>query len=238
MKRSTLFFPIFLAVAAVLVAVYPRPSAASTPLRTPATTGKTVVNVPGFVMTGKLELASGQTASGVTAIIAGLIVADSQVKNGSYRINLPNRLLASQLSSLENMRLVDGYGTLRGKGAAGAEVVLTAYQDGNGNGRFNAGEPKMILSPFPADKSSSYRAFFRYQVVVLSTTASLDETQDAPSGAKGFYRYHLANVPAGYSVLEGELADNGYDIRLRPGGEFTLMPQMMAGSKTAPAFSN
>ncbi|HEX2863311.1 MAG TPA: hypothetical protein VHN99_01975 [Deinococcales bacterium] len=240
MKRSTWIVLVLLAVVAVGIAVFPRPKAAPAAVAAaPSQPGETAVTLPAMDLSGKVELGPGLAASGVTASIGGLVVADVPIKNGTYRLALPGRLVSAQLSSLDQVRLVDGYGALHptGADAQGNEVVLQAYQDSDKNGHFDGGEPKLPLTLFPADKAAGYEGFFRYELLALSAPASLVDVQDTPSGAKGFYRYQLDNVPAGYSVLEGELADNGYDIRLRPGGDFNLIPKPTPGSKGPPAFN-
>jgi hypothetical protein len=167
--------------------------------------------------------------------IAGVSVADAEVKNGQYQLRLPNQI-AVPAESLENVSLVHGDGRLP-ETALGGETKLLMYDDQNKNALLDSGEPQLEATLFKPKTDQNLRAFFRYKILLLKSPVGFVKTLDSATGAKGYYRYQLP-LRAGWNILEGELASNGYDVRLREDNQWDiLVPLPASGKATPPAFT-
>jgi hypothetical protein len=108
------------------------------------------------------------------------------------------------------------------------------YEDANGNGAPDPDEAPRPLSLIPSGAEAHLRGFLRYGLMLLSGPAELKEVQDSPSGAEDYYRYDLS-LPAGWSLIESELASNGYDARAAEGSDFDLYVAQNPGGAPAPS---
>jgi hypothetical protein len=191
----------------------------------PTAAPRTVVEVSPLELSGSLDLLD-EAVNRLAVQVNDVTVADAALEAGRYRISLPGKLEVP-LSDLNAVRLPNGPGRLRGDASLGANVVFRAYNDANGNAQLDEGEQHVDLSPFRAATDPNLRAFFRYQLVLLSKAASLEETLDSATGAKGYYRYNLT-LESGWQFLEGELESNGYAVRAASGSEWDLAKPLPA----------
>jgi hypothetical protein len=166
----------------------------------------------------------------IALTIAGDAVADSAVKQGAYRLELPSTI-DLKLESLKDQQLVHGDGRLP-VNAMGADTKLLMYDDQNKNSTLDTGEPQLEASLIVPNSNPSLRAFFRYKVLLLGSPVKFIETQDSATNAKGYYRYNL-NLEKGWNILEGELT-GGYDIRVRNENKWDILAALPTGGSTAP----
>ena len=222
--------PFALILIALVIAVILSRRAAVTP------TDPSRLSVTPLVLSGAVEAPTSDLPVRVTAVLGGVTVADSAVKDGQYRLELPASVPAPS-GQLGNLTLLHGEGRLTGNGTAD-EVQLLIYQDANRNAAYDAGEPRIEPVLLPAGKDSNLRAYFRYKILLLSSDASLTASEDNPSGAKNFYRYAL-NAKRGYNILQGEFASNGFEMTVASGSDWDLLTALPAGGGTAspPAFT-
>jgi hypothetical protein len=185
-------------------------------------TGGVSVNIPERTLEGAVETPTPLFNPHVAALIGSQVIAQAAVKDNGYRLTLPAKLEDAALTDLEEVKLPNGEGRLKGDGAVGATVQFVAFDDANGNAQPDPDEASINLAPFKTGQDEAMRGFFRYGMVIVSKTSSLKETQDHPTGAKGFYRYDLEFDP-GWHVIEGEFASQGYDIRESTGSKFDLI---------------
>jgi hypothetical protein len=180
------------------------------------------VNIPERTLEGAVETPTPLANPHVAALIGSQVIARAAVKDNGYKLILPSTLENAALTGLEDVKLPNGDGRLKGDGAIGATVQFVAFDDANGNSQPDADETSVNLVPFKAGQDAAMRGFFRYGMVIVSKASSLKETQDHPTGAKGFYRYNLEFDP-GWHVIEGEFASQGFDIRESTGNQFDLI---------------
>jgi hypothetical protein len=202
------------------------------PVEVPATSSKEVtppsnnsgvsVNIPERTLAGLVETPSPLAKPYVAALIGSQVIAWAAVKDNEYKLILPAKLENAELTGLEEMKLPNGEGRLRGDGVLGAALRFVAFDDANANTQPDSDEASIDLVPFKAGQEEAMRGFFRYGLVLVSGDASLQETQDHPTGAKGFYRYDLEFNP-GWHMIEGEFASQGYDIRESTGNQYDLI---------------
>jgi hypothetical protein len=178
------------------------------------------INIPERTLEGAVETPTPLSNPHVAALIGSQVIAQTAVKDNGYRLILPATLEDAALTDLEEVKLPNGEGRLKGDGAVGATVQFVAFDDANSNAQPDPDETSVNLAPFKAGQDAAMRGFFRYGLVIVSKTSSLKETQDHPTGAKGFYRYDLEFDP-GWHVIEGEFASQGYDIRESTGNSLT-----------------
>lgn len=183
------------------------------------------------VLTGKAFAPQQVSNFAVGLYLNEVMVASSKVENGDYRLELPEKL-PFDLVSLANTQLLHGEGRLPAA-TLGAESKLVMFDDANQNGTLDAGEPQLEASFFPPDKEIKLQGFFRYKLLLVGSPTRFIETQDSASGAKGFYRYNLP-LESGFNMLEGEFASNGYDVRLRSGDTWNIVPMLPRGGNTSP----
>ncbi|MEY4530603.1 MAG: hypothetical protein RLZZ156_1324, partial [Deinococcota bacterium] len=167
----------------------------------------------------------------VALVMAGASVADSAVTNDQYRLELPSEITVP-LSSLKDVQLLHGDGRLP-ETVLGADTKLLMYDDQNKNAVLDSGEPQLEASLLVPNSDPNLMAFFRYKVLLVGSEARLIETQDSATGAKGYYRYNLT-LKTGWNILEGELASNGYDVRLRSEDKWDILAALPAGGKNSP----
>jgi hypothetical protein len=191
------------------------------------------VNIPERTLEGAVETPTPLANPHVAALIGPQVIAQTAVKDNSYRLTLPAKLEHVALTDLQEVKLPNGEGRLKGDGAVGATVQFVAFDDANGNSQPDPDEASVNLAPFKAGQDAAMRGFFRYGMVIVSKASSLKETQDHPTGAKNFYRYNL-EVSPGWHVIEGEFASQGYDIRESTGNRFDLIvPRTPSGNGPA-----
>jgi hypothetical protein len=196
---------------------------ASSPEATvPSSNSGVSVNIPERTLEGVVETPTPLSKPYVAALVGSQVIAQTAVKDNGYRLILPAKLENAALTGLEDVKLPNGEGRLKGDGAVGATVQFVAFDDANGNSQPDADETSVNLALFKAGQDAAMRSFFRYEMVIVSKTSSLKETQNHPTGAKGFYRYNLEFDP-GWHVIEGEFASQGYDIRESSGNKFDLV---------------
>lgn len=199
-------------------------------------TSASSLSVAALTLSGAVQTPSSDLPVRVTAVLGGVTVADSPVKDGQYRLELPVNVPtpSGQLSALT---LLHGEGRLIGSGTAD-ELQLLVYQDANRDAGYDAGEPKLEPVLLPAGQDANLRAYFRYKILLLSEDASLTGSEDNPSGAKNFYRYAI-QAKRGYNILQGEFASNGYGVTLASGTDWDLLTPLPASGGTAspPAFT-
>jgi hypothetical protein len=217
MNRTFLAVGAGLAVLVAAAAMLSKPPslAAQPPSPASAVAQATTIAAKPLTLRGVLETLDQSGSARLLFSAGSTVLADVAVKDGQWSATLPASISNPDLGTLENVKLVYGYGRLKiaaGSSVQGANVKVQTYSDENKNAKFDAGETASELSLFPAGKETGMRGFFKYQLVLLSGNAALKEQQDAPSGAKNYYRYNL-ELGAGYNLLEGELASNGYEIR-------------------------
>jgi hypothetical protein len=198
------------------------PANSSPEITVPSSEPRVRVEVPERTLEGLVETPTPLSKPYVAAFIGSQVIARAAVKDNEYRLTLPAKLENAALTGLEDVKLPNGEGRLKGDGAVGATVQFVAFDDANGNTQPDADEASVNLAPFKADQDEAMRGFFRYGMVIVSKASSLKETQDHPTGAKGFYRYNLEFSP-GWHVIEGEFASQGYDIRESTGNQFDLI---------------
>ena len=201
----------------------------------PVTSGSSLSVVP-LVLSGAVEAPTSDLPVRVSATVNGANIADSAVKDGQYRLELPARV-PTPSGKLSALTLLHGEGRLEGSGAAD-EVQVLVYQDANRNAAFDAGEPKLEPVLLPAGRDANLRAYFRYKILLLSEDANLTGSEDNPSGAKDFYRYAI-NAKRGYNILQGEFASNGFEMTVASGADWDLLTPLPAAGGTAspPAFT-
>ena len=161
----------------------------------------------------------------------GLALADSAVTAGRYRLELPKQI-DSNLESLKDVQLLHGEGRLP-PNILGTSTKMLMYDDQNKNGALDSGEPQLEAALFPPNTDPNLRSFFKYKILLLGAAHSFIETQDTASGTKGYYRYNLP-LKRGWNILEGELASNGYDVRLRSENKWDIFAALPTSGKTTP----
>lgn len=214
---------IIIALIAAFLFSRPQPSAPSAPTTTPTFATR--------VLTGQAISPQAVKNLHVVLLVAGQAVADSAVVNNTYKLELPAQI-AAPLTSLKDVQLLHGDGRLP-ESVLGADTKLVMYNDQNNNKILDSGEPQLEAAFFTPKTNPNLRGFFKYKIVLLLAAASLTETQDSATGAKGYYRYNLPMV-AGWNMLEGELASNGYDMRLRNDNTWDIFAALPASGKTSP----
>jgi hypothetical protein len=188
------------------------------------------INIPERTLEGAVETPTPLANPHVAALIGSQVIARAAVKDNKYKLILPATLEDAELTGLEDVRLPNGEGRLKGDAALGAAVRFVAFDDSNDNTQPDPDEASVDLAPFKAGQDEAMRGFFRYGLVIVSKAANLKETQDHPTGAKKFYRYDLELDP-GWHVIEGEFASQGYDIRESTGSKFDLIvPRTPSGT--------
>jgi hypothetical protein len=180
------------------------------------------ITIPERTLEGAVETPTPLANPHVAALIGSQVIARAAVKDNGYTLILPAKLENAALTDLEDVKLPNGEGRLKGDGAVGAAVTFVAFADTNNNTQPDPDETSINLAPFKAGQDEAMRGFFRYGLVLVSKAASLKETQDHPTGAKNFYRYDLEFDP-GWHVIEGEFVTQGYDIRESTGNQFDLI---------------
>jgi hypothetical protein len=188
-------------------------------------------SVQARTLTGKAIAPQAVDHLRVALLIAGTSVAESAVTNGQYSLELPSEIKLPPIS-LKNVQLVHGDGRLP-ESALGADAKLLMYEDQNKNAVLDSGEPQLEATLFTPNTDLNLRAFFRYKLLLLNADVRFIETQDSATGAKGYYRYNLP-ATAGWNILEGELASNGYDVRLRSDNKWDILAALPAGGKATP----
>ena len=188
------------------------------------------VTIPERTLEGAVETPTPLGNPYVAAMIGSQVIARAPVKDNGYTLTLPAKLEDAELTGLEDVKLPNGEGRLRGDGALGAAVKFVAFDDANNNTQPDPDETSVDLAPFKAGQDEAMRGFFRYGLVIVSKASKLKEVQDHPTGAKNFYRYDLEFAP-GWHVIEGEFASQGYDIRESTGSKFDLIvPRTPSGT--------
>ncbi len=232
MKR---ILPFALILIALVVAVM-LSRRAPVPSTTVPSTSPSSLTVAPLVLSGAVEAPTSDLPVRVTALLGARGIADSAVKDGQYRLELPASVPAPS-GKLSNLTLLHGEGRLTGTGTAD-EVQVLVYQDANRNAAYDAGDSRIEPVLLPAGKDPNLRAYFRYKILLLSNDASLTGSEDNPSGAKNFYRYAL-NAKRGYSILQGEFASNGFEMTVVSGAAWDLLTALPAGGGSAspPAFT-
>ncbi len=171
----------------------------------------------------------------VVLLAQGLVLADSSVTAGRYRLELPSQV-NSALESLKDVQLLHGDGRLPPE-ILGIDTKILMYDDQNKSGALEPGEPQLEAALFPPNTDPNLRSFFKYKILLLGAATSFTETQDTATGTKGYYRYNLP-LKSGWNILEGELASNGYDVGLRSENTWDIFAALPAGGKaTPPAFT-
>jgi hypothetical protein len=198
------------------------PAISSPEVTAPSSHSGLSLSVPERTLEGAVETPTPLANPHVAALIGSQVIARAAVKDNGYKLILPSTLENAALTGLEDVKLPNGDGRLKGDGAIGATVQFVAFDDANGNSQPDADETSVNLVPFKAGQDAAMRGFFRYGMVIVSKASSLKETQDHPTGAKGFYRYNLEFDP-GWHVIEGEFASQGFDIRESTGNQFDLI---------------
>ncbi len=201
----------------------------------PVTSGSSLSVAP-LTLSGAVEAPTSDLPVRVSATVNGVNIADSAVKDGQYRLELPASVPAPS-GQLGNLTLLHGEGRLTGTGTAD-EVQVLVYQDANRNAAYDAGEPKLEPVLLPAGQDANLRAYFRYKVLLLSDDANLTGSEDNPSGAKDFYRYAV-NAKRGYNILQGEFASNGFEMKIvdAPGWDLLTPLPVGGGTNSPPAFT-
>lgn len=202
----------------------------------PIVTSVGLLSVTPLTLSGAVEVPSSDLPVRVSAMLNGAIVADSAVKDGQYRLELPANA-PKPSGTLSDLTLLHGEGRLTGTGTAD-ELQLLVYQDANRNAAYDADEPRMEPVLLPAGQDANLRAYFRYKIVLISDDASLMGSEDNPSGAKDFYRYAI-EAKRGYNILQGEFASNGFEMTVVSGADWDLLTALPApgGSASPPAFT-
>jgi hypothetical protein len=214
------------------------PATSSQKVTPPSNNSGVSVDIPERTLAGSVETPTPLSKPYVAALIGSQVIARAAVNDNEYRLTLPAKLENTELTGLEDVKLPNGEGRLRGDGAAsegavGAAVRFVAFDDANGNTQPDPDETSVDLAPFKAGQDQAMRGFFRYGLMIVSKASSLKETQDHPTGAKGFYRYDLVFNP-GWHMIEGEFASQGYDIRESTGNRFDLIvPRTPSGKGPA-----
>jgi hypothetical protein len=214
------------------------PVTSSPEVTTPLSNAGGSVSIPERTLEGLVETPSPLSKPHVAALIGSQVIARAAIKDNEYKLTLPAKLENAALTNLENVKLPNGEGRLKGDdtadtGALGATVQFVAFDDANGNAKPDPDETNVKLAPFKAGQDEAMRGFFRYGLVIVAKAARLKETQDHPTGAKSFYRYDLEFAP-GWHVIEGEFASQGYDIRESNGSKFDLIvPRTPSGKGPA-----
>jgi hypothetical protein len=196
---------------------------AATPAATTPNTGSGL-EVNARVLEGKVSAPASEVPLRVAALLNGFPIADGGIEGDQYRLELPAKLNSS-LSPMSTIELLHGEARLPGNGL---DVQLVMYQDANKNNQFDSDESKLAATVFPPGKDPELRGFFRYKVILIDQDASLETSQDNPTGAKNFYRYDV-QAKRGWNILEGELASNGFDMRIQDGNTWDLLPELPKG---------
>jgi hypothetical protein len=222
--------PIVLIVAALAVAFFlsrPRPAAQPT--------NPEALQVNPLTLEGTVAVPPGDVPVRVAAIAGGERLADGPIVDGQYKLELP-ATADVPLTDLGSISLLHGEGRLQGPARA-AEISLLLYQDANRDGKYDLGEPKLDAAMLPGGSNPNLQAYFRYKILLLSNSATLNASEDNPTGAKNFYRYDIA-MNRGYNILQGEFASNGYEMRAAQGTKWDLLlPLNPAGDGSPPAFT-
>ncbi len=223
------FVPAVVIVLALVVAFFlSRPKASNEPQALSTT-------VKARVLEGTANSPQAVENLRVVLVADGLALADSAVTAGRYRLELPSQII-STLESLKDVQLVHGDGRLP-ENVLGTDTKILMYDDQNKSGALDSGEPQLEAALFPPKTDPNLRTFFKYKVLLLGSASRFIETQDTATGTKGYYRYNLP-LQSGWNILEGELASNGYDVRLRPENSWDIFAALPAGGKaTPPAFT-
>ncbi len=166
---------------------------------------------------GALDLGIVGERLRLAALVNSQRVADVPIQAGRFKLELPGKLENTPMNKLSDLPLPNGDGRLQADpDVLGARVLLFAYEDTNDNKRLDEGEPSAEGTLNLAGQDPNLRGFFRTQLYLLSGPAQLKETQDSQTGARGYYRYDL-DLSAGWNIIQGEFASNGYDIRVASG---------------------
>ncbi len=221
-KRSNPLVTIGIVIGAVIAGVI-----ASRQAATPATTNSnaSVLEVSARVLEGKISAPPSEVPLRVAALVNGFAIAESGVENDQYRLELPAKVDLT-LTPMTNVDLLHGEARLPGNGL---DLQLIMYQDVDKNNRYDQGDPKVVATVFPPDKDAELRGFFRYKIVLIDQDATLEVQKDNPTGAKNFYRYNV-QAKRGWNVLEGELASNGFEMRMQSANTWDLLPELPRGA--------
>lgn len=166
---------------------------------------------------GALDLELSGERLRLAALVNSQRVADVPIQDGRFKLELPGTLENTPMNKLSDLPLPNGDGRLQADpDVLGARVLLFAYEDSNDNNRLDEGEPSAEGTLSLANQDPNMRGFFRTQLYLLSGPAQLKDTQDSPTGAKGYFRYDL-DLSAGWNIIQGEFGSNGYDIRAASG---------------------
>ncbi len=168
----------------------------------------------------------------VAVLLAGVSVADSVVENKTYKLELPSQI-SVPLDNLKQVQLMHGDARLPDS-VQGLEAKIVMYMDQNKNAKLDSGEMQVEGTLFTPKSELALQAFFKYKILLLGTPTKLIENQDSATGAKEFYRYNL-DLQAGWNILEGEFASNGYEIRLKQENAWDIVSPLPAGGKGDPA---
>ena len=231
MKRILPFALILIALVIAVILSRRAPPAVSPPV-----TSAPSLRVAPLTLSGAVESPTSDLPVRVTAVLNGASIADSPIKDGQYRLELPARV-PTPSGQLGDLTLLHGEGRLEGNATAD-ELRVLVYQDANRNAAYEVGEPKLEPVLLPAGKDANLRAYFRYKILLLSDDSSLTAAEDNPSGAKNFYRYAIA-AKRGYNILQGEFASNGFEMTLVSGADWDLLTALPVGGGSAspPAFT-
>jgi hypothetical protein len=186
---------------------------------------------PKRTLSGKVFAPQQVANLNIGLMVADTLVSSAKVQNGDYKLELPSQLPFA-LGTLDNTQLLHGDGRLP-SGTVGSDSKLIMFDDQNNNGTPDGGEPQLEASFFPPDKAPNLQGLFRYKLLLSGGAAKLVENQSSATGAQNFYRYNLS-LEAGWNILEGEFASNGYDVRLRPETTWNVVPMLPRGGNTAP----
>jgi hypothetical protein len=194
---------------------------------TPSTpsTNASGLEVNARVLEGAISAPPSEVPLRVAALVNGFPIAESGVEDNKYRLELPAKVDLTP-TPMSNIDLLHGEARLPGNGL---DLQLIMYQDVDNNNRFDQGDPKVIATVFPPGKDAELRGFFRYKIILIDQDTALKTQQDNPTGAKNFYRYDV-QAKRGWNILEGELASNGFELRMREGNSWDLLPELPRGA--------
>ncbi len=239
-RNSTPISSVLIGLALLTLALYfsgilkqPRANVVTTQASA-STATRVAANVPARELSGKILLPLENPNTELAALIADTQIANSQIKNNTYNLKLPTHTTAL-LGPANKIKPPHGYSSLKSSGL-GSEIKLVLYQDQNNNHLYDAGESQFQPALLPSNTDAGMAGFFKYELVLLTSQATLKGKEDSSTGAKNYYRYDLDLKP-GYNIIEGELASNGYENRQATGNTWDLvLPSVQGGGgKSGPA---
>ena len=98
------------------------PASSSPEVTAPLSNSGLSINIPERTLEGAVETPTPLVNPHVAALIGSQVIAQAAVKDNGYRLILPAKLEDTALTDLEEVKLPNGEGRLKGDGAVGIDA--------------------------------------------------------------------------------------------------------------------